>query len=664
MTPSSRPLAALRRWAARLAALGVVVVAAALVWHGAALTPTQRGAAWLGLLAVVLLLLRLRGVGVVGPVFWYDLVRSGRRGRTFAVRTGYLGALFAALLLTYATWSSRLAFSPALRPADAARFALSFFYGFSLAQFLLAVVLTPAFVAGAVAEEKEKRTLPFLLATDLRAHEIILGKLASRLGHLLLLLLSGLPLLALLQLLGGVDPLLAGASCLATGLAVLGLAGLSLFLSCLCGKSRHALLGAYLLAVAYAVAAPSLYAAARRYDWDDYVSTSAWEAPASDLTEAFAGGHPFFALRRLALGGPLHESLPIALGDWARFYLVVAAVGLVGAALTLRPRGLRDPQTPGAAAPAAAPPRPRVGDAPMLWKEAYVEGGRGWGRVVLLGVALGGSFALLAADLRPVRWIGWARYLQGWAQMLGTLGACALLIGVLVRAAGSVAGERERATLDGLLATPLSAGEVLGAKWLGAVCGVRLLALWPGVVYLAAALGGGLSPLALPLLAVLWFAFAAGLASLGLLCSVVCRTTARATAAALALGLAVSFGHWLLWLPLSVLAGPRRAPDDGLAVLARLQGALTPPAALAAYASFRTEELSGPGGARQREGVAFALVAAAFWGVFALALWRRALARFERETGRRDEGARDAHPRSAPGSYDSTRGYPPTPIKG
>ena len=54
--------------------------------------------------------------------------------------------------------------------------------------------------------KRQRRRLDFLFATDLRNHEIILGKLASRLASVALLLVTGLPVLALMQLLGGVEP--------------------------------------------------------------------------------------------------------------------------------------------------------------------------------------------------------------------------------------------------------------------------------------------------------------------------------------------------------------------------------------------------------------------------------------------------------------------------
>src|SRR5207244_5018575 len=77
---------------------------------------------------------------------------------------------------------------------------------FMIVQFVWGVMLTPAMVAGSIAEEKDRRTLEFILATDLRDREIVFGKLAARFANIVLLLLTGVPILSALQFLGGVDP--------------------------------------------------------------------------------------------------------------------------------------------------------------------------------------------------------------------------------------------------------------------------------------------------------------------------------------------------------------------------------------------------------------------------------------------------------------------------
>src|SRR5260370_1408916 len=81
-----------------------------------------------------------------------------------------------------------------------------FFYTFTAVQLVAVFLLTPLCAAGAITEEKEKRTLDFVLSTDLRDREIVWGKLASRMAYLVLFVLTGLPILSAIQFLGGVDP--------------------------------------------------------------------------------------------------------------------------------------------------------------------------------------------------------------------------------------------------------------------------------------------------------------------------------------------------------------------------------------------------------------------------------------------------------------------------
>ena len=54
-------------------------------------------------------------------------------------------------------------------------------------------------VVVAVADEKDRRTLDYLLTTDLGDSEIVFGKLIARLATLSLILLTGLPIFSLLQ---------------------------------------------------------------------------------------------------------------------------------------------------------------------------------------------------------------------------------------------------------------------------------------------------------------------------------------------------------------------------------------------------------------------------------------------------------------------------------
>src|SRR5262249_22974056 len=152
------------------------------------------------------------------PILLFDAVRTARRSRLTLLRSLYALALLIVLFAVHVKW---FGFGPDLLqgfagfmqeqhipPSMQARFAAAFFHTFLAIQAVAVLVLTPTFLAGAIAEECEKGTLPMLLTTHLSNREILLGKLASRVGLLVLLLLTGVPVLALLQLLGGVDPVL------------------------------------------------------------------------------------------------------------------------------------------------------------------------------------------------------------------------------------------------------------------------------------------------------------------------------------------------------------------------------------------------------------------------------------------------------------------------
>src|SRR5437868_1239361 len=106
-------------------------------------------------------------VRLFGPVLPYDMVRTARRGRFVLVRCGYAVVLAAVLGMVYLSWYSERG-GTELRVTEAADFANQFFFTFMAVQFCAVALLTPAYAGGAIAEEKERRTLEFLLATDLR----------------------------------------------------------------------------------------------------------------------------------------------------------------------------------------------------------------------------------------------------------------------------------------------------------------------------------------------------------------------------------------------------------------------------------------------------------------------------------------------------------------
>src|SRR4051812_17744981 len=119
---------------------------------------------------------------LLGPVFWYDLVRVARRQRLALRRAWYGFALLVALYLLYTSVLPHAWLGGAsVKPGDAAAFAGYFFAVFVVLQFAAVTLLTPALTAGALAEERSRNTLLFLLTTQLTNREIVLGKLGTRL---------------------------------------------------------------------------------------------------------------------------------------------------------------------------------------------------------------------------------------------------------------------------------------------------------------------------------------------------------------------------------------------------------------------------------------------------------------------------------------------------
>jgi hypothetical protein len=149
---------------------------------------------------------RLRD-GVALPVLMKEM-RSRMRG-TRAPLLLFIGtglAVLVGLLILMPQWSDLGTREPryAVRAiVDAGR---SLFIGLMVLEAILCAVVAPAVTAGAISIEREQQTLEFLLITRLSGANIALGKLASALGLIVMLLLCALPVGALSFLLGAVAP--------------------------------------------------------------------------------------------------------------------------------------------------------------------------------------------------------------------------------------------------------------------------------------------------------------------------------------------------------------------------------------------------------------------------------------------------------------------------
>jgi ABC-type transport system involved in multi-copper enzyme maturation permease subunit len=636
---------------------------------GAACLVAAAALGWLPLgyqvLLWVLVLAGFIAVGrLVGPVLFYDLVRSARRLRFVVIRTLY--ALFVAFVLVWMFWIIAIEQGWQMEYRRMAEFATWFFYVFLMIQFFAVVLLTPAYTAGAIAEEKERKTIQFILATDLENREIVLGKVTSRLLNLTLLLLAGVPILSFLQFLGGIDFILVLAGFAATGLTMFSLAGLSILNSVMCRRARDAIVLTYFMAIAYYVLAcgawGTLTALTATGVWPrlaSFPSFGGWTSPVTvqDLVDGLNAGNVIHAVVKLGpaagANAVLEQELPGVLGRYAIFHALAGTAALVWAMLRLRTLALREDVRPVSRKKRAvirgSRRRPRVGQHAMIWKEVYAEGGL---RLNALGRIVAG--VLFLASFLPVIIIVWVYFdggFRGWnnrgpweqateainqAQMrfVGTVVACLLLLAVVVRAAGSIRSEHERSTFDELLTTRLTNREILFAKWLGAILSVRWGWAWLGAIWFISMALGGVQFWALPLVLVAWVTYAAVGAGVGLWFSVSSRTTLRATVAALVTVLFMAGGHWLVtgmfcYFPLAAF----NIREKSFEWMLDLQFGQTPPLVMGLFAYHGREFREG--GLKELIQLTVAsLFGVGCWAALVPLLWYLVRRRFEEVTGR------------------------------
>ncbi|MGH2521041.1 MAG: ABC transporter permease [Anaerolineales bacterium] len=182
------------------------------------------------------------------PVVLKELRGRMRGARAFLLLTFHLLAMSGFVLLLHTLYQASANNSP-YTTFTAPLLGKYLFGGLVIIELMLACFITPAITAGAISGERERQTYDLLRTTLLPARSIILGKLASALVFILLLLLAGLPLQNLSFLLGGVAPeevLIASALLIATAF-LFGAAGL--FFSSFMRRT----LGATVLSYAFAL---------------------------------------------------------------------------------------------------------------------------------------------------------------------------------------------------------------------------------------------------------------------------------------------------------------------------------------------------------------------------------------------------------------------------
>ncbi|MCU0703718.1 MAG: ABC transporter permease subunit [Fimbriiglobus sp.] len=248
--------------------------------------------------------------GLIGPLFSWELLRLARRGQDTRGRFILAIALFFVLTAFSLIWfrntsPAELFFgaSQSLTIQESATFGHAFSLTFVFGQMAILCLLTPAYAAGGIAEEKDKKTMVFLLVSELSDREIVFGKFFGRTVFLLGILFAGLPILAITQLHGGVTPQFLLATYAVTAATVVLLSAVSAYSAASAETFRGGLFRAYGLTALIVLAGCGI---------GPYVSPFAVVA----YLDACISANNMPAFWGLAVGFPLLELFAAGLAVW------------------------------------------------------------------------------------------------------------------------------------------------------------------------------------------------------------------------------------------------------------------------------------------------------------------------------------------------------------
>ena len=177
---------------------------------------------------------------VDNPVLQRELLSNLRAPRAFVLLLVYQLALASVIVLAYPR-ETRIDLTT---ESAAAQKLVDFFF---IGQFAIASLMAPSFAAGAITGEKERKTYEMLLASPLNTGSIVFGKLTAALTHLVVLMISSLPIIMLCLPLGGVSIYELLAAYLGLLFAILLFGSISVFCSSYFKRTSSSLVVSYVI---------------------------------------------------------------------------------------------------------------------------------------------------------------------------------------------------------------------------------------------------------------------------------------------------------------------------------------------------------------------------------------------------------------------------------
>ena len=402
------------------------------------------------------------------------LVQGGsRRQRHMLIRSAYLAVMILMVLFAMLPTAGQN-----LSVRELAQAGAQTFTWVSYLQVGLVCLLTPIFMAGAIAQEANPRTWDIMLTTPLGNLQIVLGNLFGRLFFILALLFSTLPLFAVTQIYGGVPGNSIFASFAIAGSSSLLVAAIAITVCVNRTAGKRAVFWFYAIVVIYLFVT---------YALDSRLRVPVTPASSEKLTTVLTPLNPFLVLDVLLRSNTYvpHNltgtgaswlalqwfSRPIGTFCWLCVDLSVVMIAY--STVRVRVIGARTGSVPwyrrmfGLAGSAIERPARHVGHNPIAWRESVARGRSlpmlimRWGFVaagVGVGIGLIGLFH-----------IGTWNQAQLQIAVVTVLAAEVAIVALVAinLSATAVSREREDGTLDLILTTPIQPGPYLAGKLRG-----------------------------------------------------------------------------------------------------------------------------------------------------------------------------------------------------
>jgi ABC-type transport system involved in multi-copper enzyme maturation permease subunit len=441
-------------------------------------------------------------LGPTNPISTRLVQTGSRRVRHLTIRSAYLGALMVVLLFGLLGETGTLR---EMAQRGAAAFTI-----ISFGQVLLICLLTPVFMAGAIAQEANAQTWDILLTSPLNSLQVVLGNLFGRLFFIIALLVSTLPVFAVTQFFGGVPGEAIFDSFAISGCSALIVAAIAITLSVTRTAGRRAVFIFYISVVLYLFVTWAL---------DSLLRTPISPGASAEGTTLLTPLNPFLAMESLLLSNsyvPLVDSQaswftqlwfghPLGVYCWLCVLLSFFLVGLS----TVRLRVIGSRSSIGSrlgrmfkkTESGVRAPR-RVGHNPIAWWEHD-----GRGRTVTAVISRWSFFAtgIAAAVVLLFLYAQASISVQTLRVSFLTLLAAETVVIVLTAlnlSATAVSREREDGTLDLILTTPIQPGPYLAGKLKGLIQNLLPMILVPsislGLAALFVMIGGFGQPTSVP----------------------------------------------------------------------------------------------------------------------------------------------------------------------